>query len=78
MAQTKNIIFDLGGVLLNLDFQKTIDAFERLGLKDFENMFSQFKADELFEKLETGRLTETHFYEAVKKTYGKTNHRRRN
>ena len=67
MAQTKNIIFDLGGVLLNLDFQKTIDAFESLGLKDFENMFSQFKADELFEKLETGHLTETHFYEAVKK-----------
>ncbi|MBK7308496.1 MAG: hypothetical protein IPI88_16830 [Chitinophagaceae bacterium] len=45
MAKTKNIIFDLGGVLLNLDFQKTIDAFESLGLKDFENMFSQFKAD---------------------------------
>jgi putative hydrolase of the HAD superfamily len=67
MAQTKNIIFDLGGVLLNLDFQKTIDAFEKLGLKDFENMFSQFKADELFEKLETGRLTEAEFYAAVKK-----------
>ncbi len=67
MAQTKNIIFDLGGVLLNLDFQKTIDAFEKLGLQNFENMFSQFKADELFAKLETGRLTETEFYEAVKK-----------
>jgi HAD superfamily hydrolase (TIGR01509 family) len=66
MAQTKNIIFDLGGVLLDLDFQRTIDAFEKLGLENFENMFSQFKADELFEKLETGRLTETEFYEAVK------------
>lgn len=72
MAQTKNIIFDLGGVLLNLDFQKTIDAFERLGLIDFENMFSQFKADELFEKLETGRLTEADFYAAVKSRTEKT------
>ncbi len=67
MAQIKNIIFDLGGVLLDLDFKRTIDAFEKLGLENFENMFSQFKADELFEKLETGRLTETEFYEAVKK-----------
>ncbi len=67
MAKTKNIIFDLGGVLLDLDFQRSIEAFEKLGLKNFENMFSQFKADELFEKLETGRLTEANFYEAVKK-----------
>jgi len=72
MAQTKNIIFDLGGVLLDLDFQRTIDAFEKLGLKDFENMFSQSKADELFEKLETGRLTESDFYAAVKKRTEKT------
>jgi FMN phosphatase YigB (HAD superfamily) len=67
MAQTKNIIFDLGGVLLDLDFQRSIDAFEKLGIKNFENMFSQFKADELFEKLETGRLSEAEFYAAVKK-----------
>lgn len=72
MAQTKNIIFDLGGVLLDLDFQRSIDAFEKLGLKNFENMFSQFKADELFEKLETGRLSEADFYAAVKKRTEKT------
>ena len=67
MTQTKNIIFDLGGVLLNIDFQKSTDAFKSLGIEDFEDMFSQFKADELFEKLETGNLTETDFYSAIKK-----------
>ena len=72
MAQIKNIIFDLGGVLLNLDFKRTIDAFEKLGLTDFENMFSQFKADELFTNLETGRLNEADFYAAVKKRTEKT------
>ncbi|MFM6924415.1 MAG: HAD family phosphatase, partial [Ferruginibacter sp.] len=66
MAATKNIIFDLGGVLLDIDYQKTIDAFEKLGLKHFEAMFSQFKADELFEKLETGQISERDFYDAVK------------
>ena len=67
MAATKNIIFDLGGVLLDIDYQKTIVAFQKLGLKDFESMFSQFKADELFEKLETGHINEADFYAAIKK-----------
>jgi glucose-1-phosphatase len=67
MAATKNIIFDLGGVLLDIDYQKTIAAFEKLGLKNFETMFSQFKADELFEKLETGHVSEADFYAAIKR-----------
>jgi putative hydrolase of the HAD superfamily len=66
MAATKNIIFDLGGVLLDIDYQKTIDAFEKLGVQHFEAMFSQFKADALFEKLETGHVSEADFYAAIK------------
>ena len=66
MTDTKNIIFDLGGVLLDIDFQKTIDAFKKLGIENFEEMFSQINADELFEKLETGNITEPDFYSAIK------------
>ena len=66
MTETKNIIFDLGGVLLDIDFQKTIDAFKKLGIENFEDMFSQINADELFEKLETGNITEPDFYSAIK------------
>ena len=66
MTETKNIIFDLGGVLLDIDFQKTIDAFKKLGIENFEEMFSQINADELFEKLETGSITEADFYSAIK------------
>lgn len=66
MAAIKNIIFDLGGVLLDIDFQKTIDAFEKLGLQHFENMYSQFKADELFEKIETGKISEAAFFDAIR------------
>ena len=66
MKNIKNIIFDLGGVLLDVDYQKTIVAFNRLGIENFEDMYSQFKADELFEKLETGKLTENEFYTAIK------------
>lgn len=61
----KNIIFDLGGVLLDLDYTKTSDAFKKLGIKDFDLHFSQFTADELFEKLETGKISEEAFFNTV-------------
>jgi putative hydrolase of the HAD superfamily len=67
MTVTKNIIFDLGGVLLDIDFKKSISAFEQLGIQNFEEMFSQFKADDLFSKLETGKLSEEEFYSTIKK-----------
>ena len=66
MTDTKNIIFDLGGVLLDIDFKKSIDAFKNLGIENFEDMFSQFNADALFEKLETGKISEANFYAAIK------------
>jgi len=66
MAETKNIIFDLGGVLLDINYQNSIDAFKNVGIQNFEDMFSQFKADALFEKLETGEIPEIEFYEAIK------------
>ncbi len=62
-----NIIFDLGGVLINLDFDKTTNAFRELGFPHFENMFSQFKADQLFEKLEKGQLTREDFFTVLRK-----------
>jgi putative hydrolase of the HAD superfamily len=67
MSPLKNIIFDLGGVLINLDFAKSTNAFKELGFPHFENMFSQFKADQLFEKLELGVIDEAEFYTVLLK-----------
>jgi putative hydrolase of the HAD superfamily len=39
MYPAKNIIFDLGGVLLNIDTTITIDAFRKMGLQQMENLF---------------------------------------
>ncbi|MEI9935531.1 MAG: hypothetical protein WDM71_11935 [Ferruginibacter sp.] len=70
MASVKNILFDLGGVLLNIDYNKTSVAFQKLGVQNFDELFSQFTANELFEKLETGKITKEHFYlEMAKHTY---------
>ncbi len=62
MQQIKNIIFDLGGVLLTLDYTKTEEAFVKLGAHDFHGLYSQQHASGLFQLLETGNITPTEFF----------------
>lgn len=62
MQQIKNIIFDLGGVLLDIDYQKTANAFRELGFDNFDQLYTQFTANDLFEKLETGTISEADFF----------------
>ncbi|MBL0356635.1 MAG: HAD family phosphatase [Chitinophagaceae bacterium] len=65
MAAIKNIIFDLGGVLLNIDFNRTAEAFKQLGVKNFDGFYSKETASDLFEKLETGYISNEYFYAAM-------------
>ncbi len=62
MAKIKNLMFDLGGVLLNIDYNKTADAFKKLGVLHFDDLYSQHGANHLFESLETGKISEEVFY----------------
>lgn len=57
----KNIVFDLGGVLLNLDFQLTQQAFVDLGVEDFDSYYTKAKQTGLFNSFETGKITEGEF-----------------
>ncbi|MEI7473037.1 MAG: HAD family phosphatase [Chitinophagaceae bacterium] len=67
MPAIKNIIFDFGAVLFDIDYQKTIAAFRQLGIAHFDTMYDQFTVNTLFEELETGKISEEAFYEALKK-----------
>lgn len=67
MSSIKNVLFDLGAVLMNIDYNKTTKAFQNLGYKDFEKMYSQFKANNVFDDLETGHITEAEFFEYMLK-----------
>ena len=50
----RNIIFDLGGVILNINPQLTVDAFRSLGWRDFFEENNQTNGKELFYSLESG------------------------
>lgn len=72
MQPIQNIIFDLGGIFLNLDYQRTEQAFRNLGIHQFPEMFTQHQANSLFEKLETGKINPEQFYEAFRRETGRS------
>lgn len=65
----ENIIFDLGGVLLDIDVRKTLDAFEKLHIKGLkaEDIYPNLKS--CFLELEIGALSPDEFIEAIRKEY---------
>jgi glucose-1-phosphatase len=70
MEKFENIIFDLGGVILDVDYNLTRAAFEKLGISNFDEMYSQANADKLFQKLETGEINEEEFYKELNNCTG--------
>lgn len=62
----KNIIFDLGGVIINIDYKKTLNAFAQLGANNIEEIYSQSKQDPLFNDYETGKISSAQFRKQLK------------
>ncbi|OQB63466.1 MAG: Alpha-D-glucose-1-phosphate phosphatase YihX [Bacteroidetes bacterium ADurb.Bin141] len=65
----KNIIFDFGGVLLPIEISKTALEFERLGLSDFENIYSMKKQVRFFDDFEKGNIPASAFRSEIRKHY---------
>lgn len=61
----KNIIFDLGGVIMNLDVPRTIKAFENIGITDFVNDTGHHYKNPVFYDFETGKVSESEFVEEL-------------
>jgi glucose-1-phosphatase len=65
MFPLKNIIFDLGAVLIDIDYQKTEQSFIDLGYDNFETMYTQYTANPIFQQLEKGEISNDKFYETI-------------
>jgi putative hydrolase of the HAD superfamily len=70
--EIKSVVFDFGGVILNIDFNKTAEAFASLGVDRFIEMYSQKNADHLFRHYEEGKLSEPEFYDAIRRSINNT------
>ena len=71
MKNSKTIIFDLGGVILNIHYQNTIDKFLKLGVKNASTFYSKKVQTNLFNQIETGKITNEKFLTELQK--GTTN-----
>lgn len=69
MTPIKNIIFDLGNVLYDIDFTKMYNEFDQLGIPNFQNHFTLNQCDPLFYDIEKGKISEKAFCEGFNQLY---------
>ena len=66
----KNIIFDLGGVILDLDVPRTLESFARASGLPVEKVVHLFRTSTGFEKYERGEFNDDEFRGFVRELYG--------
>lgn len=67
----KTIIFDLGGVLYDLDRQRCVDALQNAGLDKVDELLTNYKQAGVFQLLEDGAIPADYFYEEIRQLAGK-------
>lgn len=66
LTNIRNIIFDLGNVIVNLDFDASVKAFTALGLKHDVLNNQQVYSDPVFYEFEVGKITKPEFFMRVR------------
>ena len=62
----KNIVFDLGGVLLDLDFKAAINGLQKAGFANVKEQLQTFDREGIFQKFELGEITAVEFRTAIR------------
>lgn len=66
LSGIKNIIFDFGGVIINIDPKRTISALKQLKLYHPEKLFSDLSTTQLLNKFELGLISDSEFIMYIK------------
>jgi putative hydrolase of the HAD superfamily len=61
----KNIIFDFGGVLFEIDYHAPAREFAKLGFNEFKSLYTQQSQTDIFDQLETGKTDAETFFEMM-------------
>ncbi|GAB4281967.1 MAG: HAD family phosphatase [Marinilabiliales bacterium] len=69
MQNIKNIIFDFGGVIIDIDFSLTWDAFKSIGINNLQEKFAKGKQSLLFDMFERGKLSPEEFRAEVSRYF---------
>jgi len=61
----KNLIFDFGGLIVDIERDRSVNAFLELGLKEAENYLDPYHQSGFFLELEEGRIDADRFCELL-------------
>lgn len=65
MGIIRNIIFDLGGVVIDLDRSRAVEGLQALGVADADSLLGQYEQKGPFLRLETGEISSSEFYDII-------------
>ena len=67
----RNIAFDFGGVIVDLDREEAVQAFIRLGLENADRILDKYHQTGIFQELEEGKLSEKAYREKLSQLCGR-------
>ena len=68
----KNIIFDLGGVLVGFDGKRSIEAYQAMGCEQVADYIIEHRTEDLFYRIELGLSTTADYCDEVRSMTGTT------
>lgn len=67
----KNLLFDLGGVIMSIKKENAVKRFKEIGVDDIEDYLGEFRQEGIFLGLEEGTISREDFYTELRKLAGK-------
>ncbi|MDR1593619.1 MAG: HAD family phosphatase [Prevotellaceae bacterium] len=71
MSRIKNIVFDFGGVIVELNRPAAVKKFKELGIGNIEELLDPYRQKGIFRFLEEGSISREDFYKEIRKITGK-------
>lgn len=66
----KNLVFDFGGVLIDIDRQRCVDAFRALGFEQAEHLIGKYRQAGIFRDFELGDISSEVFCQSIRNEAG--------
>ncbi len=66
MKAIKNVILDLGGVIINIDPMRTVEYLASYGVADIETAFARLEEARVFERVELGEINEAEMADEIR------------
>lgn len=68
MSKIENLLFDLGGVIIDIERQRCVDSLTALGMTNADEMIGLYRQSGPFLQLEAGAISADEFCEAMRQS----------